>query len=73
MEEQPNQRRYFSYLLRLWQTSDKHKQIWQASLESPGSRERQGFASLEDLFDFLEAETGQSKAHGKTRDGETGG
>lgn len=52
------QRRYLSYLLRLWQTSDGTKQIWRASLESPGTGERRGFASLEDLFDFLLAQTG---------------
>jgi len=51
------QRRYLSYLLRLWQTSDGRKQIWRASLESPGSGERQGFADLQDLFDFLQGQT----------------
>jgi len=53
MNQQP---RYLSYLLRLWQTSDDGKQIWRASLESPGSGERRGFASLEDLFKFLKAQ-----------------
>ncbi len=52
-----SQRRYLSYLLRLWQTSDGKKQIWRASLESPGSGERQGFANLQDLFDFLQTQT----------------
>jgi hypothetical protein len=51
------QRRYLSYLLRLWQTSDGEKQVWRASLESPGAGERQGFASLEALFGFLQAQT----------------
>jgi hypothetical protein len=51
------QRRYHSYLLRLWQTSNGKKQIWRASLESPGSGERQGFANLQDLFDFLQTQT----------------
>jgi len=49
--------RYLSYLLRLWQTSDGKKQIWRASLESPGTGERRGFASLKDLFGFLQAQT----------------
>jgi len=40
----------------LWQTSDGEKQVWRASLESPGAGERQGFASLEDLFGFLRAQ-----------------
>jgi hypothetical protein len=50
---------YLSYLLRLWQTSDGEKKVWRASLESPSAGERHGFASLKDLFDFLEAQTGQ--------------
>lgn len=52
------QSRYLSYLLRLWQTGDGEELVWRASLQSPGSEERQGFASLEDLFDFLEDRTG---------------
>ena len=48
---------YLSYLLRLWQTSDRGKQVWRASLEIPGSGKRQGFANLKDLFDFLESQT----------------
>ena len=51
------QQRYLSYLLRLWQTSDGEQQIWRASLESPGTGERRGFASLADLFDFLLTQT----------------
>ena len=42
------QEQYLSYLLRLWR----------ASLERPQSIERQVFASLLDLFAFLERETG---------------
>jgi hypothetical protein len=52
-----SQQCYLSYLLRLWQTSDGGKQVWRASLESPGTGERQGFASLEDLFEFLQIQT----------------
>ena len=50
------QQRYLSYMLRLWQTSDGTKQIWRASLESPGTSERWGFASLKDVFDFLQTQ-----------------
>ena len=53
------QGRYLSYLLRLWQTSSKEEQVWRASLEEPGTRERRGFASPEALFDFLAAQTGR--------------
>ncbi len=55
------QRRYFSFLLRLWQTSDGDQQVWRASLESPGTGEHRGFASLRQMFDFLLAQTGQSE------------
>ncbi len=50
------QRRYLSYMLRLWETSNGETQIWRASLESPGSGQRRGFASLQGLMAFLEAE-----------------
>ena len=49
--------RYFSYLLRLWQTDDQGRAVWRASLESPGTRERLGFANLDDLLKFLETQT----------------
>lgn len=48
---------YVSYLLRMWRSADK-KAAWRASLESPMSRERQTFASLRDLFAFLETVAG---------------
>ena len=63
-EKQP---RYLSYLLRLWQTDDGETQAWRASLDSPGTRERQGFASLEELFNFLE---GQTRPQGEQNFGE---
>ena len=53
------QQHYLSYLLRLWQTSDGEDQVWRASLETPGTGERQGFASLKDLFGFIDAQTHQ--------------
>ena len=46
--------RYLSYLLRMWQTKDGEKDIWSASLEKPGSQQRQGFATLDELFRFLQ-------------------
>ena len=51
---------YLSYLLRLWRTSDDGEQIWRVSLESPGTGERKGFASLKALCEFLAAQTGQA-------------
>lgn len=56
MAKQSSQRRYLSYLLRLWQTSDGQRLVWRASLESPGSGKRRGFASPKALFDFLKAQ-----------------
>jgi hypothetical protein len=69
MPEKPveRQRRYLSYLLRLWQESGgdlphgnapRGPPLWRASLERPHDGERLGFASLVDLFAFLESETG---------------
>jgi len=56
------QGRYLSYLLRLWQESSGSPQgdapLWRASLERPQSDVRQVFASLADLFAFLQSETG---------------
>ncbi len=49
--------RYFSYLLRLWETDDGGRRVWRASIEFPANGERRGFASLADLFLYLEHET----------------
>ncbi len=51
------QRRYQAYMLRLWQTALEGEQAWHASLENPHTGERQGFASLDHLFAFLEEQT----------------
>jgi hypothetical protein len=64
MAEKPvkQQPRYLSYLLRLWQEGSGSPQgdapMWRASLERPQHGERLGFATLPDLFAFLEKETG---------------
>ena len=50
-------RRYTSYLLRLWPVADKSDLVWRASLESSGTGERWGFASLDELFAFLRQQT----------------
>ena len=50
-EEHPD---YESYLLRLWRASDGEDAVWRASLESPHTGEREGFASLDEMFDFLQ-------------------
>jgi hypothetical protein len=71
-EEARRPREYQSYLLRLWQESageppvvelvdsdePRAPPLWRASLESPGTGERHGFASLEDLYAYLDKKTG---------------
>jgi hypothetical protein len=47
------QRRYTSYLLRLWQVRSEDGIVWRASIESAHTGERIGFASLADLFAFF--------------------
>jgi hypothetical protein len=37
----------------MWQTGDGDTCTWRASLEIPGTRDRHGFASLEEMFEFL--------------------
>jgi hypothetical protein len=51
------QRPYLSYLLRLWPAEENGGSPWRASLESPHTGERKGFASLEDLCAFLRRNT----------------
>ena len=51
------QRRYLSYLVRLWQAHDGVDLIWRASLEDPRTGARRGFADLAQLFAFIEAQT----------------
>ena len=56
MSDEPHD--YYSFLLRLWQTSRCGKVVWRASLESAQTGERCGFADLASLFAFLEEQTG---------------
>ena len=49
---------YLTYVLRLWRMRGEGAAGWRASLAGPGSGERHGFASLDDLFLFLRRETG---------------
>ena len=55
---------YLSYLLRLWQESDdgaaegRETPEWRASLTSPTTGERVGFASLEGLVEYLQERMG---------------
>lgn len=60
MSQNKKKLRYFSYLLRLWETDDGGQRVWHASLEYPASGQRRGFAVLEELFAYLQAETAVS-------------
>jgi hypothetical protein len=51
-------RRYLSYLLRLWPEGGGERPLWRASLERPQGGGRLGFATLEDLYAYLEGQTG---------------
>ncbi len=49
--------RYFSYLLRLWETTDGDQVVWLAMLELPVTGEKYSFTSLDDLFFYLLGKT----------------
>ena len=51
--------RYFSYLLRIWETSCNGEITWRVSLERPGEKTRYGFSDLEDAFEFIQDEVKQ--------------
>jgi hypothetical protein len=67
-EQQPD---YVSFLLRLWRVTGNERAgdetaeacgtaaeaVWRASVESPLTGKQQGFADLDDLFDFLREQT----------------
>ena len=63
-EHSGRQRDYVSYLLRMWQDdsgerlSGSKEAAWRATLQSARTGERVGFASLDDLFDFLRGQAG---------------
>jgi hypothetical protein len=59
---------YLSYLLRLWQSGRRDKMVWRASLENPMTGDRRGFASLKELFAFLETQAEQVETQIKNDD-----
>ena len=50
------QRRYRSYLLRLWLAGNGDAPEWRMSLEDTGTGERHGFVDLASLVTFLETQ-----------------
>lgn len=73
MDDKPMepQRRYLSYLLRLWGDQGDDPQLWRASLERPQSGDPLAFKSLVDLFVFLKKETGSGSPGSERSDGES--
>ena len=57
IQEQPD---YLAYQLRLWRARGGGEIVWRVSLKSARTRESRGFASLDDLFDFLRQQTSVS-------------
>ena len=49
--------RYLAYMLRLWQVERQGQPEWRASLESPHTGERLGFANVAQLLAFLREKT----------------
>jgi hypothetical protein len=67
-------RPYLAYLLRLWQVRDEGQTGWRASVENVHTGERLGFASLTELWAFLEKEIGEAAQSQVVADrGERGG
>jgi hypothetical protein len=50
-------RKYLSYLLRLWKVEENGESVWRASLEETHSGKKYGFANPESLFMFLSEQT----------------
>jgi len=54
-------------MLRLWEVSNDGELAWRASLESPHTGERNGFADLEALFGFLEEKAGRTPSDSESK------
>ncbi len=55
---------YIAFMLRLWRVKQNGEHAWRASLESPSTGERRGFANLEELFAFLATQTREQTQRG---------
>lgn len=63
---------YRSYVLRVWQEG-RAGDSWRASLQSATTGERQGFASLDGLFDFIRREAAPARIASPGEDRQPGG
>lgn len=57
MESNDETAEYMAFMLRLWRANRAAAPGWRASLESPLTGERRGFASLEALVEYLLQQT----------------
>ena len=77
-EDTGEYRDYISYLLRMWQESSDEElsppkeATWRATLQSPRTGDRVGFANLDDLFDFLRSQAGLEPATDNGQNGAQG-
>ena len=60
---------YLAYMLRLWQVNQQGQPVWRASLESPHTGERRGFANVAQLLAFLQEKTEARLSDGEPPDG----
>lgn len=66
MSEPYRSPRYRAYLLRFWEESRENPKLpgtWRFSLEDPRTGQRQGFAGLEALVEFLRQEMSRGESH----------
>ena len=56
---------YLSFILRLWRAGNDGKPVWRASLKDPLTRECLGFASLKEMFAYLEAQIEEADQSGE--------
>ena len=64
---------YRSFLLRLWMDEVDEKQDWRISIEDPSTRERRGFATLNDLLKYLELQIQEEDNHKINKPARKGG
>ncbi len=63
--------RYHSFLVRLWSSESDEDAAWHISLESSETGEKQIFANLNALFQFLENLTGAPSVLKEDTEGES--
>jgi hypothetical protein len=62
-QEPEEEKDYRSYLLRLWRAEGRGMAVWRASLRSAQTGRSVAFANLEELFEYLRADTDPESPH----------